>query len=1132
MTAENIITQYPYYEKIGNTELVQLSKQGKAFLEKLFNQNSRTLYARVRAKELSNSSAGWSEDILIGQVSDGSINVDGNSTARRTCNLTFVSQDTSTLKESNWALENKFFLELGIEASFDWDWKAATPVKAGDIVWFPQGEFYITSFNSSLAVNSFRISISGQDKMAKLNGTIGGVFTSQMSLSQYDQLNEEGEVESTQELDLLTIIKNLVVNYGEEQESNIIITDLSSETAANLLEYQGTSPMYLLLGSTNNDLIDGKRRKVVAITTYGKQGCYVSSTSTTLGALGNYYVSEDAKGQKITLVSGSGAKEYYCQRVEYGQTVGYEPTKLIYPGELVGEIGTTVTAALDKIKSIYTNYEYYYDVFGRFIFKKKSSYCETTYPESKDGSLEIKLKNLPDAVWTFKDLKFQTSLNNTPAIGELKNDFSVWGRKKTTSGEMPVHMRVAIQDKPTAYTPVYKINTSSGAVEKNNGTIIYKKSDKCDWRELIYQMALDENRAKKEAGKSWSLASWRQEVKTANGDLYPGGVTGYEDFYLDMLTFWRDLYDPNRPMEYIATTPDNTEQANKYLAYCDSTTTDYTLDINNYYVDWSSSVGGTPVRVKWIDQYDILTQGYSNKDIYAWYQTQETNGIVNLEEQIDLSKSAVYYYDTAKQTWKRPYELMIEKNTGNTKYKNIYYANTANLESKQTLITSGDIQYLEDINNINYYNNKLYFIRVSETTSSESEISTANGSTITKDNFISVIKSLQSDIKGKKDIELTLADKTEVEYDSTTDIIAVKYYRKALTNSDIEFYITLESGKEKITYLVDELTDKRRRNFCFRTNEKTTVEDTSASKNSTTITNTATTQTITTIDSAKKQKTTTVYTFSPTLNSLVFDKTALYTTDADQNYTFFDYAAALKRETKTIYYRSYCDVTKTYTSSEKNTNCMTKLASTATALTETIPVFDYYGTKIGESKVPIICYYEHYPYGEDYWNSIYIKEPYKKLFWLEFIEPKDNKWYSTYDKATIGKRQKAINDMNTTALDYALTPNIQFGTADQPLPEAYKKYFIISRQGKSAREAIDELLFKHTYAIESTVTQILPLYFLEPNQIIKIEDINGANKTGINDYYSINSYSLPLNYSATMSLNLTKIFQYDGEKNA
>jgi hypothetical protein len=50
-------------------------------------------------------------------------------------------------------------------------------------------------------------------------------------------------------------------------------------------------------------------------------------------------------------------------------TAGYRRTALIYPGNLVGAVGASITSAvLDKIKSMFSDFEYFYDIDGKFVF--------------------------------------------------------------------------------------------------------------------------------------------------------------------------------------------------------------------------------------------------------------------------------------------------------------------------------------------------------------------------------------------------------------------------------------------------------------------------------------------------------------------------------------------------------------------------------------------------------------------------------------------------------------------------------------------------------------------------------------------------------------------------------------------
>jgi hypothetical protein len=64
-------------------------------------------------------------------------------------------------------------------------------------------------------------------------------------------------------------------------------------------------------------------------------------------------------------------------RNEYGDLVGYKLTDLTYCNsgnantqELIGKAGETLTSVLDKIKNMLVNFEYFYDINGKFVFQK------------------------------------------------------------------------------------------------------------------------------------------------------------------------------------------------------------------------------------------------------------------------------------------------------------------------------------------------------------------------------------------------------------------------------------------------------------------------------------------------------------------------------------------------------------------------------------------------------------------------------------------------------------------------------------------------------------------------------------------------------------------------------------------
>jgi len=62
---------------------------------------------------------------------------------------------------------------------------------------------------------------------------------------------------------------------------------------------------------------------------------------------------------------------YTIARLTYGMTAGYRLTDLTYAGDLILNVGDTITSLLDKIVAMLGEYEYYFDLDGNFIFQRK-----------------------------------------------------------------------------------------------------------------------------------------------------------------------------------------------------------------------------------------------------------------------------------------------------------------------------------------------------------------------------------------------------------------------------------------------------------------------------------------------------------------------------------------------------------------------------------------------------------------------------------------------------------------------------------------------------------------------------------------------------------------------------------------
>lgn len=508
----------------------------KEFLLKLDKAKNRTIFARITALTFQE----FPIETIEGRVTQGSVNIDGASAVRRSCSLTIVAQDFQ-YNDFYWGLNTKFKLEVGVENNVDPNYPK--------IIWFKQGIFLITSFNTSRSTNNFSISIQGKDKMCLLNGEIGGSLESSVDFGTIEEENQEG-IWTIRKIPIPDIIRNAVHVYGGEPLHNIVINDLANY-GLELLEYRYEIPMFLYrpvgIQTYRNATLDGDKACIVY-----RNGSRVRSA--TLGTL-----KPDELEMLVDSFTGTAGEEvkiymdsqyWHVAKIEYGQTAGYRETDLIYAGDLIGNVGEALTSILDKIKNMLVEFEYFYDVDGRFIFQKKQSFISTMWNSADNGSSAPMSQALAIAsthAYVFSGSELITAFNNNPNLLNLRNDYSIWGERTGVSGaKIPVHIRYAIDRKPIQYTQITVENNNAelaayNAKYKTNVTgrtspITFKAADS-DWREVIYQMGLDYY-------KYNMLSDFELRVARANGDLYPSGRTGYENYYIDLQGFWRQLYYP------------------------------------------------------------------------------------------------------------------------------------------------------------------------------------------------------------------------------------------------------------------------------------------------------------------------------------------------------------------------------------------------------------------------------------------------------------------------------------------------------------------------------------------------------------------------------------------------------------
>lgn len=445
------------------------------FLMKLDKLNIRTHYAKIIL--LSFDEKPIRE--IQGNITAGSLSVNGSSSVRRTISLTMLANENNSDIEN---IDNEISINKKVKVFVGYNNPLKSYQQYGDIIWFPCGLFVLSSASIARSTSGWTISISGKDKMCLLDGTAGGTFPGSITFHESYIQKDNGDIEIVYPT-IFQIIYEAVNHWGGEDIQNIIITDIE-ETCKMLVKYIGDKPIYF---SNNYESMD-------------------------------FSPSAD-----------------FPHMISYGQDAGYKETDFTYPGELVLDAGDTVTSLLDKIVDVLGNFEYFYDVNGRFIFQEIKNYLNTGSPLTElQPDDYIRSYNNAKFLYSLTDLDTTTAITRSPKFDNIKNDFYVWGKRTTTSDvEVDIRYHLAIDTKPIidlAGQYMWAIvDEETGLIVRydfNNQASDYSISgykteligSPCDeWREELYRRALN--------------------AQVTN--------SVYDNYYdSELIAEWRGLYDP------------------------------------------------------------------------------------------------------------------------------------------------------------------------------------------------------------------------------------------------------------------------------------------------------------------------------------------------------------------------------------------------------------------------------------------------------------------------------------------------------------------------------------------------------------------------------------------------------------
>ena len=478
----------------------------KEFLRALDNEINKFYWVKIDVLNMEELPI----ESIEGRVLPGSsITIDGSSSVRRTCSITFIADNEKndlTNVDNILSINKKIKIMVGIENHINNNYN--------NIIWFPQGIFVIVQPSISHSSSGCTINLSCKDKMCLLNGECGGNLPTSVTFHEYEQMigeracpadpasiptlepndytvysyqdggvikyktwtkqygwTEVSDNSSVGELvavpqKMYDIVQTLVCNYGEESLDKILINDLPLEIKQ-IVRYVGSNTLYY-------------------------------NTDTSQYTTDESYVVEDGTWKSFS----------------YNEDVGYIYTDFVYPGKLISNIGDNVCTILDKIKNALGNFEYFYDINGNFVFQEVKNYLNNSYDPTDrfrldnnrkvevaenglsiidDTNYTVDFYSNNKSVYTFTEGNgLVASYANTPSYTNLKNDFHIWGQN--TDG-YAIHYHLAIKNKPqimNSYSVVYlkEDDEYTGRIRLASESEVGTEYIPSDWRAELYLQGL------------------------------------------------------------------------------------------------------------------------------------------------------------------------------------------------------------------------------------------------------------------------------------------------------------------------------------------------------------------------------------------------------------------------------------------------------------------------------------------------------------------------------------------------------------------------------------------------------------------------------------------------------------------
>lgn len=193
----------------------------RVFLKKIDELKVKEYFSKIILIDQNENEIGEQTDSII----SGNINIDGNSTIRRTCNLSVaINEQLGDIEDAKsiFSIGTKLKIEVGIKNTTSF-------YPNFDIVWFPAGIYVICDASASYSNSGYTIDLQLKDKMCLLNGECGGTLPASVTFDKEESYDSSTDTIVTKRPTIYQLINEIVNHWGGEQLGNIIVNDIDEK---------------------------------------------------------------------------------------------------------------------------------------------------------------------------------------------------------------------------------------------------------------------------------------------------------------------------------------------------------------------------------------------------------------------------------------------------------------------------------------------------------------------------------------------------------------------------------------------------------------------------------------------------------------------------------------------------------------------------------------------------------------------------------------------------------------------------------------------------------------------------------------------------------------------------------------